>query len=82
MNTCLMSLKSILGLTRLTVLPLVCAACCQCSHVPLTKRGILADYTMEPNRDPLWSGLGEHIFFSREAASGGRAIGGGGCGCN
>ena len=45
-------------------------------------RAKLADYTMEPDRDPLWTSLREHIFFSREAASGGRSIGGGGCGCN
>jgi len=24
----------------------------------------------------------DHIFFSREMASGGKGVGGGGCGCN
>jgi Domain of unknown function (DUF4266) len=76
-----MSLKSIFPSTRLFML-LACMALCQCTHVPLTQRGKLADYTMEPDRDPLWTSLREHIFFSREAASGGRSIGGGGCGCN
>lgn len=59
-----------------------CLSLCQCAHVPLMKRGTLADYTMELNRDPLLTMLAEHIFFSREAASGGRSVGGGGCGCN
>ena len=67
---------------RRLLLLLTCAALCQCTHVPLMKRGKLADYTMEPDRDPLWTSLSEHVFFSREAASGGRGIGGGGCGCN
>lgn len=26
--------------------------------------------------------LDDHIYFSKEAASGGRGLGGGGCGCN
>lgn len=61
---------------------LVTVALCQCAPVPLMKRGKLADYTMSPDRDPLGMSLREHVFFSREAASGGRAVGGGGCGCN
>jgi hypothetical protein len=46
------------------------------------QRSTLADYTMNPARDPLETGQMEHIFFSREAASGGRGVGGSGCGCN
>jgi len=42
----------------------------------------LADYTMRGDRDPLTIANDEHIFFSREGASGGRGVGGGGCGCN
>lgn len=55
---------------------------CQCSQVLPWQRGKLADYTMRPDRDVLGLALNEHLFFSREAASGGRGIGGGGCGCN
>ena len=55
---------------------------CQCSQVMPWQRGKLADYTMRPDRDVLALALNEHLFFSREAASGGRGIGGGGCGCN
>jgi hypothetical protein len=46
------------------------------------ERGALADQTMNPDRDPLGGGMSDHVFFSREAASGGRGVGGSGCGCN
>ncbi|KAB2647309.1 MAG: DUF4266 domain-containing protein [Verrucomicrobiota bacterium] len=46
------------------------------------ERGTLADYTMSPDRDPLGNQLAEHIYFSREAATGGAGVGGAGCGCN
>ena len=55
---------------------------CQCTQVLPWQRGRLADYSMRPDREPLALALGEHVYFSREAASGGRGIGGGGCGCN
>lgn len=55
---------------------------CQCIAVHPWQRGKLAEYSMRPDRDPLALTLGEHVFFSREAATGGRGIGGGGCGCN
>ncbi len=53
-----------------------------CSAVKPWERSALADYTMRADRDPLTIALGEHMWFSREAASGGRGVGGGGCGCN
>lgn len=46
------------------------------------ERTALADSTMRPDRDPLATTMSEHVFFSRESASGGRGIGGSGCGCN
>lgn len=53
-----------------------------CAQVQPWERGTLSEYTMRPDRDPLYDALTEHIYFSREAASGGRGVGGGGCGCN
>lgn len=53
-----------------------------CTAVKPWERGTLADYTMRADRDPLGDAQMEHIYFSREAASGGRGVGGGGCGCN
>jgi hypothetical protein len=53
-----------------------------CANVKPWERSTLADYTMRADRDPLTISLSEHMWFSREAASGGRGVGGGGCGCN
>ena len=53
-----------------------------CANVQPWQRGTLADYTMRPDRDPLAVAMSQHVWFSREAASGGRGVGGGGCGCN
>jgi len=53
-----------------------------CQQVKPWQRGVLADLTMRADRDPLGTAQDEHVFFSREGASGGRGVGGGGCGCN
>lgn len=53
-----------------------------CAGVKPWQRGPLTDYTMRPDRDPLADSLYEHVYFTREAAAGGRGVGGGGCGCN
>ena len=46
------------------------------------QRGLLADPAMERIGDPLEAEVDDHIYFSKEASSGGRGFGGGGCGCN
>jgi hypothetical protein len=46
------------------------------------ERATLADYTMNPARDPIATVNAEHVYFSRESASGGGGVGGSGCGCN
>ncbi|MBS0662519.1 MAG: DUF4266 domain-containing protein [Verrucomicrobia bacterium] len=53
-----------------------------CTTVQPWERAVLADYTMNPGRDPLHNTMFEHIYFSREASTGGRGVGGSGCGCN
>jgi hypothetical protein len=53
-----------------------------CQNVKPWQRATLADATMRADRDPIGTGMDEHVFFSREQASGGRGVGGGGCGCN
>ncbi len=53
-----------------------------CASVKPWQRGTMADYSMRGDRDALGNGFMEHIWFSREQASGGRGVGGGGCGCN
>ncbi|HET7535246.1 MAG TPA: DUF4266 domain-containing protein [Candidatus Didemnitutus sp.] len=53
-----------------------------CTTVQPWERATLSEYSMRPDRDPLALALGDHIYFSREAVSGGRSVGGSGCGCN
>ena len=45
-------------------------------------RYILAKQEMNLISAPLEAALDDHIYFSKEASSGGRSFGGGGCGCN
>lgn len=45
-------------------------------------RDILAQDKAQLVSDILENDADEHIYFSKEAASGGQGLGGGGCGCN
>jgi hypothetical protein len=53
-----------------------------CATVKPWQRETLADPIMQPGRNPLAAAQLDHVYFSREAASGGTTVGGGGCGCN
>ncbi len=46
------------------------------------ERDLLAKKEMSLNSAPIDDALDEHIYFSKEASSGGKGFGGGGCGCN
>jgi hypothetical protein len=46
------------------------------------ERDVLAQQEMNLISDPIESSLNDHIYFSKEASSGGQGFGGGGCGCN
>lgn len=65
------------------IVPVLVAAACLsgCASVAPWQRGHLArpDMGLEPN--PPMRAL-DKTYGSREAASGGAAVGGGGCGCN
>lgn len=45
-------------------------------------RDLLAKDEMLLISEPLETATDEHIYFSKEATSGGQSFGGGGCGCN
>jgi len=45
-------------------------------------RDVLARDDMQLVSDPIEASIDEHIYFSKEASSGGQGFGGGGCGCN
>jgi len=55
-----------------------------CAHVGVQpwERDVLAKPEMSLDADPLDAAIDDHIYFSKEASSGGRGFGGGGCGCN
>jgi len=55
---------------------------CAIQHVQPWERGTLSEYSMRADRDPLATAMNEHTYFSREASSGGKGVGGSGCGCN
>ena len=71
-------------------LPLVCAllvtlqACAALKPEPVKpwQKGTLAEEAMQLDPDAIESFADDHIYFSREASTGGKGIGGGGCGCN
>jgi Domain of unknown function (DUF4266) len=67
---------------RLT--PLLLALLCLggCSTVKPWERGTLAEAAMQVDAYPVETFMNEHIYFSKEAATGGNALSGGGCGCN
>lgn len=46
------------------------------------QRSYLAKPTMQLDSDAISASFDDHIYFSKEASSGGAGFGGGGCGCN
>jgi hypothetical protein len=55
---------------------------CSSLGVQPWERDVLAREDMQLVTDPVESATDDHIYFSKEATSGGRGFGGGGCGCN
>lgn len=53
-----------------------------CTTVQPWERDVLARPEMSLDANPLDAAIDDHIYFSKEASSGGRGFGGGGCGCN
>ncbi|MEP6607829.1 MAG: DUF4266 domain-containing protein [Burkholderiaceae bacterium] len=53
-----------------------------CGTVQPWQKGNLAKQDMAFDHDPLQTRFEEHTYFSKEGASGGLNVGGGGCGCN
>jgi Domain of unknown function (DUF4266) len=53
-----------------------------CAAVQPWERDVLARPEMSLDANALDAAIDDHIYFSKEASSGGRGFGGGGCGCN
>jgi hypothetical protein len=71
------------ALARLTIVAaaLLCSACAPLGPKPWEK-DLLARSEMQVAAYPLQAAADDHIYFSKEASSGGRGFAGGGCGCN
>jgi hypothetical protein len=72
------------NLARLAILTSLMLSACGCSALGVKpwQREVLARPEMALNAEPIDAAIDDHIYFSKEAASGGRSFGGGGCGCN
>ncbi len=55
---------------------------CSSLGVKPWQRDVLARQEMQLDSDPLDAAIDDHMYFSKEASSGGRSYAGGGCGCN
>lgn len=74
-------MQKIISAIGLMTLPIILSGCSDVGVKPW-ERDILAQQEMNLNSDPIESSLNDHIYFSKEASSGGQGFGGGGCGCN
>jgi hypothetical protein len=55
---------------------------CSTIGIEVWERDILAKPEMALDAQALDRSFDDHIYFSKEASSGGRSFAGGGCGCN
>jgi hypothetical protein len=55
---------------------------CSSLGVKPWQRDALAREEMRLDANPLDAAIDDHVYFSKEASSGGRSFAGGGCGCN
>jgi len=77
-----MKISKISRVLSLAAALLLVASGCSSMGVEPWERDILAKDEMQLLSDPLEASIDDHIYFSKEASSGGRGFGGGGCGCN
>ena len=67
-------------LTLLAILASAAAGLAGCAGIEPWERDLHARADMQA--DPQDAAIDDHIYFSKEASSGGRGFAGGGCGCN
>ncbi|MEP6885275.1 MAG: DUF4266 domain-containing protein [Gammaproteobacteria bacterium] len=60
----------------------LCISGCASFGAKPWQHDLLAERAMQVDPYPLQSSIDDHIYFSKEASSGGRSFAGGGCGCN
>ena len=69
-------------ITSALLLSVLAVSGCSSLGVKPWERDVLAREDMALDNAPMDSGFDDHIYFSKEASSGGKSFGGGGCGCN
>ena len=74
-------MSSRLGLLIMVVVMGLLSGCSSLGVKPW-HRDVLAREEMRLDSDPLGTAIDDHLYFSKEASSGGRSFAGGGCGCN
>ena len=75
-------MRRILVRSAILFIAVISFSACSTMGVEAWERDILAKDEMQLVSDPLEAAIDDHIYFSKEASSGGRGFGGGGCGCN
>jgi hypothetical protein len=71
-----------LGAAALLALAGLMAGGCAATAVKPWDRDLLAQPRMRFVPQPMVGAIDDHIYFSKEASTGGQGVGGGGCGCN
>ena len=71
-----------MNIKAFAALLLILLSGCSSMGVQPWERDVLAREDMQLVTDPVEAATDDHIYFSKEATSGGRGFGGGGCGCN
>jgi hypothetical protein len=73
-----------IGRLNLALAILASAAVAGCSSLGVKpwQRDVLAREEMRLDSDTVDAAIDDHLYFSKEASSGGRSFAGGGCGCN
>jgi hypothetical protein len=74
--------KNLEVVTKISGLLMLAGLLTACAAVQPWERGRLAQPGMALTPDPLLAAMNEHVYSSKEAASGGLEAAGGGCGCN
>ena len=71
-----------LSIVLLVITSMLMLSACSNLGVEPWERDLLAKKQMALTASPIDAALDDHIYFSKEASSGGKGFGGGGCGCN
>jgi hypothetical protein len=76
-----MIVRKVLALGAMSIMIAVATGCSMLGVKPW-ERDLMARRDMQFDGEDLDAKLDDHVYFSKEASSGGRSFGGGGCGCN